>query len=132
MAKMHALTARKAETAGPGSYPDGGNLYLRVRPSGSRAWVFRYVVNAKVREIGMGSLDILSLAEARDRASAMRKAVAAGTDPARAIRPPEEAKARTFQEVATETIEALRPGWRNAKHAQQWENTLRDLSLIHI
>lgn len=123
---MSKLTARKAETAGPGTYADGGNLYLRVRPTGSRAWVFRYKVDGRPREIGMGSLDVLSLADARDKAANMRKAVAGGTDPAHVIRPPVEAKARTFRDVALETIEALRPGWRNAKHAQQWENTLRD------
>ncbi|MCY0873299.1 MAG: tyrosine-type recombinase/integrase [Acidithiobacillus caldus] len=126
MAQIHKLTARKVETAGPGTYPDGGNLYLRVRSTGSRAWVLRYVTNGKAREIGMGSLDVLSLAEARNKAEAMRKAVAAGTDPVHVIRPPEERKPRTFQEVAHETIEALRPGWRNPKHAQQWANTLRD------
>ncbi|MBU2801055.1 integrase arm-type DNA-binding domain-containing protein [Acidithiobacillus caldus] len=125
MAQIHKLTARKVETAAPGTYPDGGNLYLRVRSTGSRAWVFRYVTNGKAREIGMGSLDVLSLAEARNKAEAMRKAVAAGTDPVHVIRPPEKRKPRTFQEVAHETIEALRPGWRNTKHAQQWANTLR-------
>lgn len=126
MAQIHKLTARKVETAGPGSYPDGGNLYLRVRSTGSRAWVFRYVTNGKAREIGMGSLDVLTLAEARDKAESMRKAVAAGSDPVHVIRLPEERKPRTFQELAHETIESLRPGWRNAKHAQQWANTLRD------
>lgn len=120
---MHRLTARKVETAKAGTYADGGNLYLRVRPSGSRSWVFRYVTNGKPREIGMGSL---SLAEARDKAADMRKEVAAGRDPLHVIRPPEEKKPRTFQVVALETIEALRPGWRNPKHAQQWANTLRD------
>jgi integrase len=88
--------------------------------------VFRYVAHGKPREIGMGSLDTLSLADARDKATDMRKAAAAGSDPAHIIRPPEEAKARTFHDVALETIEALRPGWRSAVHAQQWENTLRD------
>ena len=124
--RVKVRTARQAETVDAGSYPIGGNLYLRVRPSGSRAWVFRFVTSGKAREIGMGALDILSLAEARLKAADMRKAVAAGSDPAHVIRPPEEAKARTFQEVALETIEALRPGWRNTKHAQQWENTLKD------
>jgi integrase len=68
----------------------------------------------------------LSLAEARDKAEAMRKAVREGTDPAHVVRPPEGKPRRTFKAVAIETIEALRPGWKNAKHCQQWENTLRD------
>ncbi|WP_215880498.1 tyrosine-type recombinase/integrase [Acidithiobacillus albertensis] len=126
MAKMHLLDASTAKNAKTGTHSDGGNLYLRVRPSGSRAWVFRYVVNGKPREIGMGAYPDLALKDARTKASDMRKAIADGTDPAHVIRPPIETKARTFQEVALETIEALRPGWRNVKHAQQWENTLRD------
>lgn len=120
---MGKLTARKVETAQEGSYSDGDNLFLRVRASGSRAWVFRYVQDGKPREIGMGSL---SLADARDKAEDMRKAVRNGTDPLHVIRPPEEVAKRTFKAVALETIEALRPGWKNAKHCQQWENTLRD------
>ena len=59
---LHQLTARKAETAPPGFHSDGGNLYLRVRDSHSRAWVFRFKVAGKVREIGLGPLHTRSLA----------------------------------------------------------------------
>jgi integrase len=123
---MGKLTARKVETAGPGSYGDGDGLYLRVRATGSRAWVFRFTKDGKPREVGMGGLDTLSLAEARSKASDMRKAVKEGRDPAAVIRPAVKKPKRTFQDMAQETIAAMRPGWRNAKHAQQWENTLRD------
>lgn len=127
--KLHLLSARKAETAPPGFHSDGGNLYLRVRDSNSRAWVFRYKAAGKVREIGLGPLHTRSLAEARQVAEAMRKAVSAGTDPADVIRvqqPAPEEQAKTFKDCAVELIEAKRPGWKNAKHAQQWENTLKD------
>lgn len=126
--KLHLLTARKAETLGPGFHADGGNLYLRVRDSNSRAWVFRYKVAGKVREIGLGPLYTRSLAEARALAADMRRAVAAGTDPAALLRPApaDDAPVKTFADCAAELIEAKRPGWRNAKHAQQWANTLRD------
>lgn len=124
MAKMHRLTARQVETKGPGNHPDGGNLYLRVRDSGSRAWVFRYVTSGKAREIGMGALDILSLAEARLKAADMRKAVAAGSDPAHVIRRPEEAPKQKFREIAVDHIAAKSPAWRNAKHAWQWTRTM--------
>ncbi|HML80173.1 MAG TPA: tyrosine-type recombinase/integrase [Thiomonas arsenitoxydans] len=124
---LHQLTARKAETAPPGFHSDGGNLYLRVRDSNSRAWVFRYKTAGKVREIGLGPLHTRSLAEARQVADAMRKAVAAGADPADVIRVQEPQElGKTFQQCAVELIEAKRPGWKNAKHAQQWENTLKD------
>ncbi len=134
MAKnLHLLSARKVETAPPGFHADGGNLYLRVRDSNSRAWVFRFKASGKVREIGLGPLHTRSLAEARDIAEQMRKAVAAGADPAEVIRPEAPAqKSKTFSECAADLIEAKRPGWRNAKHAQQWANTLRDYAFPAI
>ena len=126
--KLHLLSARKVETTGPGFHSDGGNLYLRVRESNSRAWVFRYKAAGKVREIGLGPLHTRSLAEARQVAEAMRKAVAAGADPANVLRPApaNDAPVKTFEQCAAELIEAKRPGWKNAKHTQQWGNTLRD------
>ncbi len=126
--KIHLLSARKVETAGPGFHSDGGNLYLRVKDTGARAWVFRFTVAGKVRELGLGPLHSRSLADARRLAEAMRKAVAAGADPADVLRPAvaDDAPIKTFADCATELIEAKRPGWRNAKHAQQWANTLRD------
>jgi len=125
--KLHLLSARKVETAGEGFHADGGNLYLRVRDTNSRAWVFRYKTAGKVREIGLGATHTRSLAEARDIAASMRKAVAAGTDPALVIRKEApQAPGKTFEECAQEMIEARRAGWKSAKHAQQWVNTLRD------
>jgi integrase len=128
--KIHLLSARKVETIGPGFHADGGNLYLRVRDSSTRSWVFRFKDKAsgKVREIGLGPLHSRSLKDARDLAEAMRKALAAGTDPAALLRPAatEQAAAKTFADCAAELIAAKRPGWKNAKHAQQWANTLRD------
>ena len=131
--KLHILSARKVETLGPGFHADGGNLYLRVRDSHSRAWVFRYKAAGKVREIGLGPFPTRSLAEARDAAGAMRKAVKAGADPALVIRKDEpQAPGKTFKQCAVELMEAKRPGWKNAKHAQQWENTLRDYAYLTI
>lgn len=131
--KLHQLSARKVETAAPGFHSDGGNLYLRVRDSNSRAWVFRYKVAGKVREIGLGPLHTRSLAEARQVAEAMRKAVAAGADPADVIRPQEaQTPGKTFEQCAMEMIKSKRAGWKNAKHAQQWTNTLRDYAFPSI
>lgn len=124
---LHLLTARKVDTVGAGFHSDGGNLYLRVKDSGARAWVFRFKLAGKVREIGLGATHTRSLAEARSVAEQMRKAVAAGADPALVIRKDDpQAPGKTFQQCAAEMIEAKRAGWRNQKHAQQWANTLRD------
>jgi len=128
------LSPRFVATAPEGSHSDGGNLYLRVRPGGSRAWVFRYKDAGKVRELGLGPTHSRGLAEARTIAAAMRNAILNGKDPATVLARTSSAaeKPKTFADCAGELIEAKRPGWRNAKHAQQWENTLRDYVLPAI
>lgn len=122
-----ALTTRQVNTLPEGNHSDGNGLYLRVRYGGkSRAWVFRWKQAGKVRELGLGSTDIRTLKEARDLTLELRKAIRDGINPSTLLHPEPERQRLTFQEMAVDTIEALRPGWRNAKHASQWENTLRD------
>jgi integrase len=125
--KINRLTARRVDALGPGFHADGGGLYLRVRNTGSRSWVFRYSRASKVREIGLGATHTRTLADARKRAEAMRKAIADGQDPAALIRAKKEGGEApiTFDCCALALIESKRAGWRNAKHAQQWLNTLR-------
>ena len=67
------LTARGAATSKPGRYGDGNGLYLVVSPRGARKWVFRFTFGGKVTEMGLGSANLISLAEARDKAHAARK-----------------------------------------------------------
>lgn len=105
----------------PGRHADGGNLYLLVSTTGAKSWVFMYRLNGKQRELGLGSIRSVSLATARRQAAAYREALATGTDP-RSLRVDREVP--TFGEVAKEVIESFRPTWKNAKHAQQWENTI--------
>ncbi len=120
------LTVRQVDTLPDGFHSDGGNLYLRVK-GGSRAWVYRYKDKGRVRELGLGSTSIRKLKEVRAMAEAMRKACADGRDPSELLRDkPVEAISMTFEQCAQDLIEAKRAGWKNAKHAQQWINTLRD------
>ncbi len=76
----------------------------------------------------MGATHTRTLAEARDKAEQMRRAVADGTDPAGVIRVKPDSTAMTFKDCALALIEAKRPGWRNAKHAKQWETTLEQFT----
>jgi hypothetical protein len=79
--KLKALSLRKLE---PGMHGDGGGLWLQVSPNGNgRSWIFRYRLNGKAREMGLGSLDAVSLADARGLADENRKLLAAKppTDP---------------------------------------------------
>ena len=114
----------------PGYYADGFGLYLQVSPTGSKSWVFRYMLAGKAREMGLGSLRDVSLADARHHAGEHRKLLRARVDPIRARddeetrKALEEARSITFSECATAYVKVHRAAWRNAKHAEQWTNTL--------
>lgn len=123
MAKIRVLTARDVTIKPDGFHTDGGNLFLRVRGD-SRAWVFLYRKAGKQISIGLGATCSRSLADARDLADLMRKAIANGKDPVNELNRQDEPNAKTFKDYALELIETKRPTWRNVKHAQQWENTL--------
>jgi hypothetical protein len=72
--QLHRLTARRVETAkAPGMYADGGSLYLRIAPGGSKQYVFRYIRSGRLHDMGIGPTHTLSLAEARERATEARK-----------------------------------------------------------
>ena len=62
-------------------YADGGSLYLRIAPGGSRQWIFRYVTNGRLRDMSIGPAHTLTLAEARERATEARKLRLDGIDP---------------------------------------------------
>jgi integrase len=121
---IHNLDDTTLRNAKEGVYSDGGNLYLRVRKSGSKAWVFRYKIDGKPREIGVGPYPAKSLKDARRDAANMRAAIANGTDPAHVITPPVIAEKKTFKELAEDHIAAKSVEWRNAKHVWQWTRTL--------
>lgn len=105
-------------------------LGLRVSPTGTRAWVLRVTVGTKRREIGLGAYPAVTLADAHAKARTVRAEVEQGIDPAEKRR---EIRSRliaaqtvgmTFDQCAAAYIRAHRDGWKNAKHTQQWGNTL--------
>ncbi|RME96447.1 MAG: DUF4102 domain-containing protein, partial [Alphaproteobacteria bacterium] len=116
-----ALTARKVETAKPGRYTDGRGLILLVKPSGARSWVLRFQMNGRRRDMGLGAWPEVTLAMARERATEARRAIAEGRDP---LEERSRIRSLTFRAAAEALIEAKRSGWRNEKHAAQWESTL--------
>jgi hypothetical protein len=109
----------------PGKYADGNGLYLVVDPSGAKRWVIRVVVQGRRREIGLGGLSLVSLAEAREKALAHRKLAREGGDPL-AEKRRARAQSMTFKQAAEKVHEEQKASWRNAKHQQQWINSLRD------
>ncbi|MCX4146886.1 MULTISPECIES: tyrosine-type recombinase/integrase [Paraburkholderia] len=129
---MATLTDLKARNLKPddAALPHGGVTGLTLHPSSSKGhgkWVLRFVspVSRKRRNAGLGSYPEVGIADAGKLAAAMREQIASGIDPleakaAEAIKP----KMPTFKGAA-ETLHAeLLPGWKNAKHGQQWINTL--------
>ncbi len=75
------LTARKVETAKPGKYSDGGNLYLIVSETGTRKWVLRFTWRGRAKEMGLGSAASVPLADARENAASARRMIAKGLNP---------------------------------------------------
>ena len=122
------ISPNTVKTLPTGFHADGGNLYLRVKDTGARSWVFRYKKAGKAKELGLGSTTSRSLKQARVLASKMRSAIGEGKNPAPLVKEKLDLSVKTFKEWALELIQSKRAGWRNVKHAQQWENTLEQFA----
>lgn len=129
---IHRLTALAVNRAmRRGLHADGGGLFLQVARNGSRSWLFRYTLNAKTRHMGLGSLEVLSLADARTAAIECRRLCHEGVDPiehrkaSRTEAKLATARAMTFDDCANRYMTAHAAGWRNSKHRAQWVATLR-------
>ena len=113
-----------------GLYADGNGLYLQVSAYGSKSWTFRFTLNGKARQMGLGAISAVSLSAAREDAIRCRTLLRDGIDPIverqsrRTAWRIEEAKSKTFRDCATAYIRAQSPSWTNAKHSQQWAHTL--------
>jgi integrase len=120
------LTVAGVKAAGPGKYPDGANLWLQVGPSGSKSWYLRFALNGRTREMGLGPYPLVSLAEARDKATVQRRLLLDGIDPIearKATRRPQR-EAITFATAAKQYLDGHEKAWRSADHARQWRNSL--------
>jgi integrase len=103
----------------PGHIADGGNLYLRVAPSGSKQWIFRFAIAGRTRDAGLGSYPTVTLVKAREDAARLRRLVAAGIDPIQARNEERQAaranaaKGMTFEECAKSFISSHAPSWKD-------------------
>ena len=116
--KLTAAFVRSVQQ--PGLYWDEHGLVLRVKPGGYKQWIQRLFIRGKRRELGLGPVRIVTLAEARDAALANRKVARAGGDP-RATR---RSSVPTFEQAAAKVFAMHRPTW-STRHAGQWAATLR-------
>jgi integrase len=131
--ELHRLTPAKVQALDkPGRHSDGGGLVLQIGHGGGKSWQFRYQFAGKPRHMGLGPVDLGRLAEslatARQKSQEARERLAAGEDPLEARRVQEALQAPTkailFEACAVEYMAAHSPHWKNAKHRQQWRNTL--------
>lgn len=117
--KLTEMTVRAAKKTGRLS--DGGGLYLRVSHSNAKSWSFMWNRDGKRKELGLGPYPAVTLAQAREKATISREAVAAGNDPDLNFKRETEP---TFSECCEMFLENMQDQWSNAKHRQQWHNTL--------
>ncbi len=128
-ARLKAVTVRITVT--PGRYADGNGLYLVVDPSGAKRWLLRIVVRGRRCDLGLGSVSLVSLADAREQAGQLRRVARAGGDPLEARR-----RARsvvpTFKEAATAVHLEHAKSFRNAKHKAEWLSSLDRYAFPHF
>lgn len=130
------LTKRLVQNLGPGRHGDGGGLYLVVDPSGARRWIVRVTVKGQKNrkggplrtDFGLGGAELVTLPQARERALEYRRMARQGLNP----RFNAEREVPTFEEFAQHVHLERLPTWKNAKHGQQWINTLRDYAFPKI
>ena len=125
-----ALSAAFIRSAPPGRHADGNGLFLYVKPEGTRSWIQRLVIRGRRREMGLGSVALVSLAEAREFALANRKLARSGGDPLADKRRVQGVP--TFAEAARRVVEQKRGGWRGRWHAQNWLRSLERYAFPRI
>jgi integrase len=131
MAKIDLLSAAKVKALkAPGDYLDGRGLYLQVRSESSKSWLLKFSLDKQAREMGLGSAFDFGLADAREKRDVFRKLIKEGVDPLEQRKADKQAKkierlkAITFKDACKRYIAENRSGWKNIKHAAQWEATL--------
>lgn len=129
---IEKLTALKvARLSKPGRYGDGKGLCLQITKTGVKSWVFRFERDGKERLMGLGPLHTVSLAEAREKARVARASLIEGIDPlakrheAVASNKAEQASNLDFDTCVRLYIASREAEWKNPKHRQQWENSLK-------
>ena len=122
-----ALTARTVSTTTePGRYADGGGLYLLVAPGGSKSWMLRTVVKGRRCDIGLGSVELVSLADGREEARRLRRIARAGGDPL-AERRQERRPVPSFDGAAKAVHTAHAASFKSDKHSKQWLSSLAEV-----
>ena len=128
--QRRGLTARTVQTiSDAGRHGDGNGLYLLVAPGGSKSWMLRTVVKGRRSDIGIGSANLVTLAEAREQAQALRKVARNGGDPL-ALRRDQRRTVPTLSEAATQVHAIQSSAFKNDKHGKQWLASLKGVLAV--
>lgn len=122
--ELTAIEVRRLIQPGLHAVGTVSGLCLCVKPTGARSWVLRTKIGTRRAELGLGGYPTVTLADAIEEAREALRKIRTGVDPAAERRATRSTVEWTFKRCAEAYIEAHRAGWRNAKHATQWENTL--------
>ena len=114
----------------PGRYTDGRGLQLFIDKKGNRRWVLRVTIDGQRRDMGLGSANEVSLAEARQRRDKIRRDIRNGVDPIQTKR--QQQRVVTFEKYARNLHERIAHEWKNPKHARQWITTLEAYAFPHF
>ncbi len=126
---LNSTALRISRLRTQGRYADGGGLYLQVRER-TKSWLFRYSKGGRAYHLGLGPLHTLSLAEAREKARALRQLLIEGKDPLAEKRAQSatmgvaQARGLTFEQCADGYMRTHAATWKNVKHQAQWASTL--------
>jgi integrase len=128
---LNRLSELEVSDAQPGMHADGGGLYLQVTRTASgqlnKSWLYRYAVGGRERQMGLGSLSEVKLADARQEAAECRQLRMEGIDPLEArerARRAAEANAVTFRQAFDTVFATKHKSLSNAKHVAQWRSTM--------
>jgi len=137
VARVRAARHPGSKTKRPIRISDGSGLCLQIAPSGTKSWLYRFTRHGKAREMGLGPADPdgrtgVSLSQARVLATDAKRQLQAGLDPIternkvleEKARAEQRSKTHTFRVAAEGYIATHKAGWKNAKHAGQWQSTL--------
>ncbi|WP_420858926.1 tyrosine-type recombinase/integrase [Marivivens marinus] len=81
MRALHKLPSNAITSMPAGKHEDGGGLRLVKDETGGGYWVFRFSLHGRRREMGLGSIQDISLKQAREQAAHWRSRRALGYDP---------------------------------------------------
>ena len=128
--RHNGLAAAFVRHAPVGRHADGNGLYLYVPRTGTRSWIQRLVIRGRKHELGLGSVHLVSLAEAREVALANRKLARSGGDPLSDKRRAQGMP--TFATAAAAVVEQKQAGWRSPRLTKEWLRSLERFAFPRI